>query len=147
MMKTTLTLVILALSINLYSHCQVPCGIYGDDARFTAMLEDLSTVRKAMTEINSESAKKKPNHNQLIRWVNNKESHAQKIQDTVSQYFLAQRIKASQPHYTDKLKALHQIIVSAMKCKQTADTANAEALEKAIKGFQGLYSGHHHDKH
>ena len=142
-MKSLITLTLLALSINLYGHCQVPCGIYGDEARFTAMLEDLKTVRKAMDQINNESTNKKSNYNQLVRWVNNKESHAQKIQDTVAEYFLAQRIKEGQPHYTDKLKALHQIIVYAMKCKQTTDGANADALEKAIKSFQGMYSHKH----
>ena len=138
-MKSILTLSLLVLSISLYGHCQVPCGIYDDEARFTAMLEDLKTVRKAMDQINNESTKQ----NQIVRWVNNKESHAQKIQDTVAEYFLAQRIKAGQPHYADKLKVLHEIIVSAMKCKQTTDTANADAVEKAIKSFHGLYAHKH----
>ena len=29
-------------------HCQVPCGIYGDQNRFEQMLEDQSTIEKAV---------------------------------------------------------------------------------------------------
>ena len=34
-----------------YAHCQVPCGIYDDDARFGSMLEDQTTIAKAITNI------------------------------------------------------------------------------------------------
>jgi len=29
-----------------YSHCQVPCGIYGDDTRFTLIGEHITTIEK-----------------------------------------------------------------------------------------------------
>ena len=37
-------------SSNLFAHCQVPCGVYGDQNRFEQMLEDQTTeeVCKAM---------------------------------------------------------------------------------------------------
>ena len=53
MMKSRLTtafalIVALALvggfAAQAQAHCQVPCGIYDDEARFTAMLEDAATV-------------------------------------------------------------------------------------------------------
>jgi nickel superoxide dismutase len=34
--------------------------------------------------------------NQLVRWVMNKENHAQKIISTISDYFLTQRVKLTQ---------------------------------------------------
>lgn len=34
------------------THCQVPCGIFDDPARVTALKEDAATVRKAMVQIN-----------------------------------------------------------------------------------------------
>ena len=124
-----------------WAHCQIPCGIYGDDARFTAMLEDVTTIKKSIKMINEESAKAKPNYNQLVRWVSNKETHADNVSQTVLTYFLAQRIKPDQKDYEKKLVALHSIITLSMKCKQNTDAAHADDLEKAIRTFHELY--HH----
>lgn len=126
------------------AHCQVPCGIYGDEARFTEMEEHLATVTKAMAQITELSADPKANQNQLVRWVVNKESHAQKIQDIVAEYFLAQRIKfpkddAGKAAYLKHLEMLHQITVYAMKCKQTTDAANSAALGKSLAAFKVAY--------
>ncbi|MEZ6076164.1 MAG: superoxide dismutase [Ni] [Pirellulaceae bacterium] len=43
--------------------------------------------------------------NQLVRWVNTKEDHASKIQHTIAQYFMTQRIKADGENYAKKLAA------------------------------------------
>jgi hypothetical protein len=97
-------LLCLALQGPTLAHCEVPCGIYGDQQRFEAMLEDHKTVLKAMTQIQALAGKEDAqSHNQLARWVANKESHATKIQHAIAQYFMAQRIKASDPKYVDKL--------------------------------------------
>ena len=84
----------LILSAGLYGHCQVPCGIYDDAVRIVQIEEDIATMRKAMSMIKGLSGKSDAQSvNQMIRWVNTKESHANNIQETVSSYFLAQRIK------------------------------------------------------
>ena len=81
-------LVVLLLSTNLYGHCQVPCGIYDDAVRIVQIEEDISTIRKAMSMIKGLSGKADAQSlNQMIRWVNTKEEHATKIQETVSSYF------------------------------------------------------------
>ncbi len=130
------------------AHCEIPCGIYGDDARFTAILEDLTTIEKSMNQINTLSAEPGKNTNQLVRWVNNKETHADHIREVVAQYFLAQRIKApaegdaeGEKAYHEKLSLLHQMIQTAMKCKQTTDVANAKKLQDLTHAFQSLYQG------
>ena len=33
------------------AHCEVPCGIYDDHARITQMLEDATTIEKAVAQI------------------------------------------------------------------------------------------------
>ena len=33
------------------AHCEVPCGIYADQRRFEQMLEDQTTIAKAITSI------------------------------------------------------------------------------------------------
>ena len=82
------------------------------------------------------------NANQLVRWVTTKEDHANQIQHTVSQYFMTQRIKPDQKRYGEKLAALHQILVAAMKCKQTTDTANVDRLRDRLATFEALYFDH-----
>lgn len=128
------------------AHCEIPCGIYGDDGRFSAIMEDVTTIEKSMKQINELSAEGTKNFNQIVRWVNNKEKHADHIREVVSQYFLAQRIKepaegdeAGMKAYTAKLVKLHQIIRVAMKCKQTTDVKNAQQLHDLIHEFQKLY--------
>ena len=141
-MKTQLILAALLLTLStglVHAHCQIPCGIYGDEARFTTMLEHTQTITKSMSEIKRLSADSGANANQLARWVQNKEAHAQMIQDIVAEYFLAQRIKDSQADYTERLKISHKIIVLAMKAKQSTDLTCAEGLKKAISDFQAIY--------
>ena len=80
-------------------------------------------------------------HNQLARWVATKESHAANVQQVIADYFLAQRIKSSHADYVKQLKAAHGVIVAAMKCKQTVDGNNAEALKGAVLDLYRAYEG------
>jgi len=52
------------------SHCQIPCGIYDDNARLTAIAEHTRTIDKAMAQITEITQAKEHNANQLVRWVN-----------------------------------------------------------------------------
>ena len=81
-------------------------------------------------------------HQQLIRWTTNKETHAQKIIDEIANYFLAQRIKTDADHYAEKIKLLHNIIVDAMKTKQSVETEATDRLSEKIAAFKELYLGH-----
>lgn len=127
-----------------FAHCQVPCGIYGDQLRFEQLLEDAKTIAKAQAQLNELLAGGQPTAqsvNQMARWVMTKEDHAGKVQDTMQAYFLAQRIKADSPRYVEQLKAAHVVITSAMKCKQSADGTTAKALEEAIYDLYRAYEG------
>ena len=44
-------------------------------------------------------------------------------------YFLTQRVKPHPEDYADRLVKHHAVIVAAMKAKQNADAAHADALE------------------
>ncbi len=142
-MIKTLTLVILLItgvsmnSIN--AHCQIPCGIYDDDIRFKSLLEDVATLRKSVSQIIELSASNKINNNQIVRWVINKEKHADHISDTIQKYFLAQRIKTTHDNYREKLVISHKIIVLSMKVKQSSDLKIIDELELAITNFHNLY--------
>jgi nickel superoxide dismutase len=86
------------------------------------------------------------NYNQLVRWVTNKDDHANKIQKIVSQYFLHQRIKPVEPEneeaykkYVKHLTLLHEISVYAMKAKQTTDLEYIKKLRMTVDKFEDAY--------
>ena len=134
-------------SSTAFSHCEVPCGIYDDEVRSSLIEEHIGTVEKSINKIAELSKDAAPNANQIVRWVNNKEEHANEIQEIASQYFLTQRIKfksednADYQKYVDSLKSLHEIIVYAMKTKQSLDLSNIEALREAHEEFDSIYFG------
>jgi nickel superoxide dismutase len=124
------------------AHCEVPCGIYDDQMRFEMMLEDFTTIKKAMGGIRDLAGKTAPlDLNQLVRWVNTKESHAEKTQEVIARYFMAQRIKPTDEKYLERLATAHAVIQAAMKCKQSVADADADALKKAILDFHLAYEG------
>ena len=70
------------------------------------MLEDQSTIAKAQKMIGElNSATDAQSKNQVARWIYQKEKHGKKIQDTIAQYFMHQRIKPKDPKYVDKLNS------------------------------------------
>jgi len=127
-------------------HCQIPCGIYGDSTRIDLLLEDAQTIEKGMQQIHELEGAEKPNYNQIVRWVANKDEHAQSIQDQVAAYWLAQRIKAPaggdaavRAIYLRQLELMHGITVAAMKCKQTTELSHVQALREHVHEFAATY--------
>jgi nickel superoxide dismutase len=128
------------------AHCEIPCGIYDDPMRIRMMLEDCTTISRAMDEINRlAGAHDAQASNQLARWILNKEIHADKIQETIATYFLSQRVKPKaegSDEYEDYVQRLvdhHAVIVAAMKAKQSADPQAAVALKGAIEKVGTYY--------
>jgi nickel superoxide dismutase len=129
----------LLLAASAAAHCEIPCGIYDDEARIAMLLEHVATIEKSMNQITAIEKEKEHNANQLVRWVMNKEKHADELQEIVSQYFMTQRIKLDAKEYDKKLALLHQMLVYAMKCKQTTDLAHTAKLTALIQEFKKLY--------
>ncbi len=135
------------------AHCQVPCGIYDDAARITAMLEDAETIGKAARLINElASAHSAQDINQAVRWINTKENHASNIITTVAEYFLTQKVKPvakgaeGYDAYLVKLADHHAVMRAAMKAKQNTGAEHAKALVEAINQLATHYdtAGHDH---
>ena len=129
----------LLLAAGAAAHCEIPCGIYDDEARIGMLLEHVATIEKSMNQITTIEKNKDHNANQLVRWVMNKENHATELQEIVTQYFLTQRIKFDTKAYDKKLALLHQMLVYAMKCKQSTDLAHTAKLTGLIQEFKQLY--------
>jgi len=131
-----------------YAHCQVPCGIYNDELRIHQIEEYILTIEKSMNAIQSLS--KNLNDplaiNQIVRWVDNKEKHAEKIQQIVWEYFFTQRVKPvdssnkeAYERYLKLLELLNKLSFYAMKAKQSVDPKVTENLRKTLEEFEKLY--------
>jgi nickel superoxide dismutase len=149
-----IVVLVLSFTVSGYSHCQVPCGIYGDKVRIVMLKEHLTTIEKSMNQINELSKNPQANMNQLVRWVNNKDTHADEFTKIVTYYFLTQRIKIKDAtnteefkKYQDQTTTLHQMMVYSMKSKQTADVQNVEKLRNLVDQFVKLYFSEEDQKH
>ena len=131
-----------------YAHCEIPCGIYNDELRIELIKEHVQTIEKSVAQIVELSKASPVNYNQLVRWIDNKEDHANQIQDIVTQYFMTQRVKPADPKdeaataaYVKQLTLLHAMVVQAMKAKQAADMEPVERLKALTGEFYEAYFG------
>ena len=143
-----------ALASIVYSHCQIPCGIYDDPVRFDMLAEHITTIEKSMKLLTELTKQDKPNMNQIVRWVQNKEEHANELGHIVAYYFMAQRIKPiakakneAYEKYVKKLTLLHEMLVYSMKAKQTTDLSNTEKLRNLLAEFKDVYFDKHSHEH
>ena len=141
-------------SLRSNAHCEIPCGIYGDSLRVALIYEHIETIEKSMNMINELSVNEKVDYNQLVRWVVNKEEHANKLQEIVSQYFLHQRIKPVEADnqeaykkYLTQLELLHKLLVYAMKSKQSTDLEVVAKLRDTVHEFEHVYFHKHDEGH
>ncbi len=151
----TLLITFFSLSKTASAHCEVPCGIYNDSLRIELIKEHIQTIEKAMNQITEIQNSGSINYNQLIRWINTKEEHANLIQEIAEQYFLTQRVKFTEPSdkekyttYVNQLTYLHQLIVFSMKAKQSTDLKYISEMQDATARFEKAYFGlvkHRHD--
>jgi nickel superoxide dismutase len=132
----------------LLAHCQIPCGIYDDPVRFALLREHVTTIEKSISQINELSQQQPANWNQIVRWVVNKEEHADQLCEIVTFYFMTQRVKpadpadaAAQAKYVKQVTLLHQMLVEAMKAKQTTDLEHCQNLRALIDQFEAVYMG------
>jgi len=129
------------------AHCEIPCGIYGDEVRFYLLEEHIATIEKSMNMIAELSAETDVNYNQLVRWIDNKETHAEYFQEIIAQYFMTQRVKPVEPDdehyqsYLEKITLLHRLLIGAMKAKQTTDPETAKELTSLLNRFRTAYFG------
>jgi nickel superoxide dismutase len=136
------------MSQFVFSHCQVPCGIYDDQMRIKMIAEHITTMEKAMNEVMNLSKESAPNYNQIVRWVVNKEKHAEELSDIVTYYFMTQRLKPvpktdvkEYARYQQQLELLHHMLVYNMKAKQSTDLTIIEKLRELLKKFEEAYFG------
>ena len=134
------------LSPHLFSHCQVPCGIYDDQMRVQMIAEHITTLEKAMKQVIELSKESSPNYNQIVRWVVNKDQHADELSEIVTYYFMTQRLQPvpktdekKYAAYLGKLELLHHLLFYTMKAKQSTDLTVIKTLRELLKKFEDAY--------
>ncbi len=141
---------VLAVFMNTaaFAHCEVPCGIYTDHLRIELVKEHIMTIEKAMIQIETLSAEEDINYNQLVRWIDTKEHHANLIQEITEQYFMTQRIKPVDPEeeeayakYISQITILHEMLIYSMKTKQSTDLQYTGKLFVLVEKFEEAYFG------
>lgn len=154
--------IILSTTLPLWAHCQIPCGIYDDMMRIKVMREHITTIEKSIAMVEQLQGKTSAEDvNQMVRWVINKDEHADALAEIATAYFLQQRIKppkgddaVARTRYLAQLETLHEILVTGMKAKQTVDPEIPGKLRGLIDELARLYfskedlkllqSGHEH---
>lgn len=137
-----------------FAHCEVPCGIYNDQLRVKQLYEHFTTIEKAMNQIEALQKEENKNYNQIVRWVTTKEDHAKKVQHIVEQYFMHQRIKIKDKSneeaykkYVRQITLAHELVVFAMKTKQTTNQEHVATLRDTLEAFEKAYFSKEDMKH
>lgn len=146
---------ILSTSLPVSAHCQIPCGIYDDMMRVRLMREHITTIERSINKIIELEGKGSAiDMNQSVRWVMNKEDHADALTEIVTAYFLQQRIKApkgtdadARKRYLSQLETLHGLLVGAMKAKQTVNPELPGQLRGLVDELARLYFSEEELKH
>lgn len=129
-----------AIASFTFAHCQIPCGIYDDRLRLKQMREDAETLHKSVKEINRHSvAEGSKSSQQFVRWVYNKEAHAEHIISVMTDYFLTQRVKPIQKDYSKRLEHHHAVIINAMKVKQSSLEDAVLKLKESLRVLEQYY--------
>ncbi len=161
MVKALVSLVVLiAAASNVMAHCEIPCGIFTDRLRFEELREHFETIEKSMVSIDELSEADQVDHNNLVRWIMNKEDHVDKVHKIVYQYFLNQRVapvagseEEGWDNYVKQLTLLHNILVESMRCRHSTETDHIENLRNLLDEYEKVYFGddidhecHSHDE-
>jgi nickel superoxide dismutase len=116
------------------AHCDIPCKIYDP---ITAQLAALTVIRivDLINELNAGDNHSLKDKTQLIRLVNEKETHGLKVKEEVrviwGDYF-------KQPHF-DEVPTIHELVhnimLQASKAKQGVDRIDSLALLALVNDF------------
>lgn len=120
------------------AHCDVPCGIYDP---ISAQLAAVTVVRiyDLLAEMAEHDTLSMADQAQLSRLVAQKEEHAEEVKHHVrviwGDYFKADQIAK----FPNVHALVHEIMMTASKCKQTMDRDNAITLLDKVNEFGAMF--------
>lgn len=139
-MKKILCGVLLLYKAFIYSHCQMPCGIYHDQMVYDKVDEYYETMFKAVSALEDNQFSSDENYNQFIRWVMTKEKQSDDTAHLLVEYFLQQKIKPSKDQETlDQVQVIHNLLFMLVQIKQTIDLNIVKRFGKEWEHFKYLF--------
>lgn len=137
-MKYWIALLLLA-NASLYSHCQMPCGIYHDDMVFDQIDQYVETMVKCMTVLNDNKFGTIQERNEFVRWIISKEKMSNEIAEFICSYFLQQKIKPDEPDTVKRLVSAHKLLSDLVVIKQTADPKYVQSFSDEWEKFKLMF--------
>ncbi|CCB85783.1 MULTISPECIES: superoxide dismutase [Ni] [Parachlamydia] len=120
---------LLAWGSPLYSHCQMPCGIYHDNMIYDQIDQYVETMVKGITVLTDNKFTTLHDKNEFVRWIMTKETESNKVSELITTYFLQQKIKPDEEDSTKKVVMAHRLLFLIVGIKQNIDI-------KMVKNFQ-----------
>lgn len=132
-------LVVLTCKSQLYSHCQMPCGIYHDDMVYDQIDQYVETMYKGISVMNSSKFGDAKERNEFTRWVIQKEEASDKTALLLTQYFLQQKIKPGEADTPKRLTAVHNLLADLVVIKQNVDLKFVEDFSTEWEKFKLMF--------
>lgn len=114
---------------QLYSHCQMPCGIYHDNMVYEQIDQYIETMVKGITVLSDNKFVTLHDKNEFVRWIMTKETESNKVAELIVTYFLQQKIKPDEPDTAKRVVLAHRLLFHIVGIKQNIDI-------KMVKNFQ-----------
>lgn len=123
----------------LYSHCQMPCGIYHDDMIFDQIDQYVETMYKGITMLEENDFNTVKDRCDLVRWVCLKDHESDEIAALINTYFLQQKIKPGEPDTPKKLEAAHRLLFYLVQMKQHVDKKILQSFSEEWDKFKLMF--------
>ncbi|PJD97590.1 MAG: hypothetical protein CK425_02885 [Parachlamydia sp.] len=117
---------------QLYSHCQMPCGVYHDNMVYDQIDQYVETMVKGMTVLSDNKFTSLHDKNEFVRWIITKENESNKTAELITTYFLQQKIKPDEEDTVKKVVMAHRLLFDIVGIKQNIDI-------KMVKNFQEVW--------
>jgi nickel superoxide dismutase len=105
----------------LFSHCQMPCGIYHDDMVYDQIDQYVETMAKGISVLTEDKFETTQQQNTFIRWVMLKEKASDEIAELITKFFLQQKIKPGEDETAKRVISAHKMLFYLVGVKQTVD--------------------------
>lgn len=112
---------VLCMQRALFSHCQMPCGIYHDEMVYDQIDQYVETMYKGMTIITEDRFNTSKDKNEFVRWVILKENSSNELANLLTTYFLQQKIKPDEEDTNKRLISAHKLLFLLMQIKQNTN--------------------------
>lgn len=123
----------------LSAHCQMPCGIYHDDMVFDQIDQYVETMYKAISILKDNKSQTPRDRNEFTRWVLQKETASDEVADTITTFFLQQKIKPGEQDTIKRITAAHKLLFLLVGIKQNVDLAIVEEFADQWEKFKLMF--------